>query len=117
MGNTPATGSKRILGPSVRLQEKAATGSGRCRCGTRLAGGSTVVVIVGSPESIEFLVGDRSFCSARCVRAYLLEELAAVESMATPHASQTISDLRGVFLDLSRTFAELYFDLTSPQRQ
>jgi hypothetical protein len=103
-----------LIGPEVRLGRASARKSEVCRCGTRLPAGSPCLVILNPPSSIEYLLSPRSFCSLRCARAFLLERLAEMEALSTPHAEKTISDLREAYLDLARALSDLRFDLTDP---
>ena len=114
MSVAPAAPDSYPIGPSVRLEQITRHVTDRCRCGARLREGMKQFVIVGAPESVRGLLSNRSFCSIGCVRAFLLESLAEIDSMTTPLSQATVTDLRDAYLDLSRAFAELRFDLTRP---
>jgi hypothetical protein len=105
-----------VLGPDVRLG-RVTTGVGEtCRCGTRLLAGDERLKILNPPKSIEHLLSSRSFCSLPCVRAFLLEALAEMEALSSSNVDRTISDLREAYLDMSRAFSDLQFDLTDLRR-
>ncbi|HTT17139.1 MAG TPA: hypothetical protein VMH49_07290 [Thermoplasmata archaeon] len=44
----------------------------------------------------------------------MLEALAQLDGLSVPGAERTVTDLRATYLDLSRAFEEMRFDLTVP---
>ena len=105
-----------LLGPEIRIQKETPFALQRCRCGRRLLAGDERFVISNPPPSVKPLLANLAFCTVECVRAYLLETLADSESLAGRTSDQTVADLRETYLDLSRVFDDLRFDLSNPFR-
>ncbi len=112
----PEHWAAQALGSEVRVLKVAPFLAERCRCGARLVAGVERFVISDPPATVEYLVKSRAFCSLACVRAFLLEALSEMETLSSPAVEDTVSDLRDAYVDLTRTFDELRFELTNPDR-
>jgi hypothetical protein len=53
------------------------------------------------------LFRNQSFCSVRCLRAYLLETLETLEPLDTPEAAAIVTDLHVLYQAVAKTFAEI----------
>lgn len=103
-----------LPGPDVRLEKVRRATAATCRCGARIPPGAERIEVSGPPPSVDWLLEDRGFCSKGCVRAFMLEALAQLDGLSVPGAERTVTDLRATYLDLSRAFEEMRFDLTVP---
>lgn len=79
---------------AARVIETSAPSDRRCRCGNRLAAGRTAFGVTAVPGALVPLFDREVFCSMGCVRAYFLEELAILESIATPESESQLDGLR-----------------------
>jgi hypothetical protein len=103
------TWASRLPRDPVRVERRPVRAAATCRCGTPIPVDSEGYCLVHAPTSIEYILGDRAFCSLHCVRAFLLETLAEMEGITLADAERTVVDLRETYMDLARAFADLAF--------
>lgn len=79
----------------------------RCRCGTRVESGGTVLSITGLTRSLEGLFHDVIFCSPTCARAFCLESLETLDSLDNVDARATVSDLHDLAMEVATTLVAI----------
>lgn len=91
--------------PNVRefyLRETAS-----CRCGSHLGAGDSGFEVLGVPSSGREIFDGRTFCSVRCIRAFCLESLEALDVLDTPRSRSVVTDLHDVYQGLAEAFAKI----------
>jgi len=81
-----------------------------CPCGAQLMAREWSVQVTGLSPALQGFFQDQTFCSFRCVRASFLDILSELESIATPSAESTVTDLRATYASLASAFADLLED-------
>jgi hypothetical protein len=89
------------------LITRSAGPEAKCRCGTRIAPGGTVISLEGLPESVAPFFAYREFCSGPCARAEFLETFETLDALVDSPAGAMITDLRQTYTELGRAFAAL----------
>lgn len=102
------TSPRESHGPRVR--ESPSPTSGICRCGTRVPAGVTGAEVQGLPPSVQELFTQRTFCSVKCVRAFCLESLEALDALDTPSSHSVVTDLHFVYQDLAVAFSKIILE-------
>jgi hypothetical protein len=97
--------SQRLKG--VRIHEYPSPGVTVCRCGTRIGEREIMVRVQNLPDPAAQMFRDQGFCSVRCLRAYCLESLEALDAMDTPEARAIVSDIHALHQAVAVTFAEI----------
>jgi hypothetical protein len=77
------------------------------RCGHPIGAGDPYVQVENLPDAVVELYEGQSYCSARCVRADLLEALNILDPLDTLTAGELVSDLRVACVDLAAAFASI----------
>ena len=89
------------------LSEHPAGRGARCRCGTRISAGDPAFELTGLSGEGATLFGNRSFCSALCVRAEILEAFETLDAMAGASPQEMVADLEETYLGLRRDLVAL----------
>jgi NAD(P)-dependent dehydrogenase (short-subunit alcohol dehydrogenase family) len=76
-----------------------------CRCGTRIAPGSSVLRLVTTEADVASMFRGRVFCSERCIRAFILESLETLASIDTAASNAVVTDLHELFRELAETLS------------
>jgi len=71
-----------------------------CRCGSAILNSGPIFCIAPVPESLQGLFHNETFCSNRCVRAFILETLERLEALDTPAARDMMTDLHRVYAEV-----------------
>jgi hypothetical protein len=58
-------------------------------------------------DSVAELFRERTFCSARCIRAYCLETLETLDSLETIESQVIVLDLHAVVQALAKVYAQI----------
>lgn len=91
----------------VVFERKMSLPDEACTCGTRTPAGHERIAMVHVPESIHRFVRSRTFCSAQCARAFLLEALSRVECEQSIEAEVASDSLRLAYEEVLAVMATL----------
>jgi len=79
------------------LEVRARSTGSRCRCGTKLEVGSTVVRFRNVPSIISGMLENEEFCGIPCARAFLLEALEFLEAASPLGVATDVEEARVAF--------------------
>lgn len=82
----------------------------KCRCGTRIESGGTVLSVTGLPMSLEDLFREVIFCSPKCARTFCLESLETLDALDTSDARAMVSDLHELAMEVATTLISILGD-------
>ena len=76
------------------LEARALSTGSRCRCGTRLEMGSTVVRFRNVPAILSGMLENEEFCEVPCARAFILEALEFLEAASPLGVARDMEEAR-----------------------
>lgn len=92
------------------IVQACALSAAQCRCGVRAPAGGIVFRISTVPQSLEFLLGEVTFCSVRCIRQFCLEAIETLDSLDQPGAERIIRDLHEIHSEITKLLAAVSSD-------
>lgn len=90
-----------------RVVTESAGAVARCRCGAQISGGSTLYWVTSLPNPADGIFEGVVFCSPKCIHAFCLESLEALDAMDVPSARSTVTDLHELTLEVAKTLVAL----------
>lgn len=93
------------MAPRFDVAHEPTRDHARCPCGTVLDAGASGWVVRSNSPALASLLTSRSFCSLRCLRAFLLESMEAIDAIDIPQARTMVTDLPEAHAEIRLIYA------------